>query len=278
MGRRRRRWKGAGGVVSLACAIALVAPAAAEETRSARQILDEVKHLNDTTRAWTDLTRRMHIVIHDRRGGERNRDLLMRTRRGEDGDDKTLVVFEEPPEIRGTSLLQFDHQDRDAEQWLYLPELGRVRTISAQSKDESFMGTDFSYRDLELLTDVTEWTEEEARSALKGGADVDGKAVHLIELVPIAKDVGYSRLVIALAKDDLTLRRMEFYGEDAKPEKVLELGRIETIDAIPTARSLVMRQEGEGTHTVVDVSEVRYNQQLADKLFTKRALERGLDE
>jgi outer membrane lipoprotein-sorting protein len=250
----------------------------AEDVRTARQLLDEVKQLNATTRAWTDLTRRMKIVIHDRRGGERNRDLLMRTRRGEGGEDKTLVVFQEPPEIRGTSLLQFDHQDRDAEQWLYLPELGRVRTISAQSKDESFMGTDFSYRDLELLTDVTEWTEEEARSSSKGEASVDGQAVYLIELVPVVKDVGYSRIVVSLAKEDLTLRRMEFYGEGAEPAKVLELGRIEKVDGIPTARSLVMRQTSEGTHTVVDVSEVRYNQDLADKLFTKRALERGLDE
>lgn len=277
MGRRRRRKRG-GAVAVLALAACLGGVVRAEEARSARQILDAVKHLNDTTRAWTDLTRRMHIVIHDRRGGERNRDLLIRTRRGAEGEDKTLVVFQEPPEIRGTSLLQFDHQDRDAEQWLYLPELGRVRTISAQSKDESFMGTDFSYRDLELLTDVTEWTEEEARSSSKGDGEIDGQAVHLIELVPIVKDVGYSRIVVALAKEELTLRRMEFYGEGAKPEKVLELGRIEKIDEIPTARSLVMRQEGEGTHTVVDVSEVHYNQDLADKLFTKRALERGLEE
>jgi outer membrane lipoprotein-sorting protein len=285
--RPRRRRSEASTVRFIGCALLLVGavapaspaePQAEQPPRSARQLLDEVKHLNDTTRAWKDLTRRMQIVIHDRRGGKRNRDLLMRTRRGKEGEDKTLVVFQEPAEIRGTSLLQFDHQDRDAEQWLYLPELGRVRTISAQSKDESFMGTDFSYRDLELLTDVTEWTEEEARSSLKGVEEVGGTATDVIELVPLAKDVGYSRIVVALAKDDLTLRRMQFYGEGSEPEKVLELGEIQTIDGIPTARSLVMRQPSESTHTVVQVSDVKYNQELDDKLFTKRALERGLDE
>lgn len=250
----------------------------AKESHTARQLLDEVKQLNDTTRAWSDLTRRMKIVIYDRRGGERNRDLVMRTRRGDDGDDKTLVVFQEPAEIRGTALLQFDHQDRDAEQWLYLPELGRVRAISASSKDESFMGTDFSYRDLELLTDVTEWTEEEARSKLDGAEEIDGVATDVIEIVPVAKDVGYSRIVVALARTDQTIRRMRFYGDGADPEKVLELEKIETIDGIPTARSLVMRQPSEGTHTTVDVSDVKYNQKLDEKYFTKRALERGFDE
>jgi hypothetical protein len=262
----------------VAAATVLAGEPGANAPRSARQLLDEVKQLNDTTRAWSDLTRRMKIVIHDRRGGERNRDLVMRTRRGDDGEDKTLVVFQEPAEIRGTSLLQFDHQDRDAEQWLYLPELGRVRAISASSKDESFMGTDFSYRDLELLTDVTEWTEEEARSRLEGAEEVDGVATDVIELVPVAKDVGYSRIVVALAKSDQTIRRMRFYGDGAEPEKVLELGKIEAIDGIPTARSLVMRQPSEGTHTTVDVSDVKYNQNLDDKFFTKRALERGFEE
>jgi hypothetical protein len=266
-------------VARLAVATAVLAgEPEAEDPRSARQLLDEVKHLNDTTRAWTDLTRRMKIVIHDRRGGERNRDLVMRTRRGDDGEDKTLVVFQEPAEIRGTALLQFDHQDRDAEQWLYLPELGRVRAISSSSKDESFMGTDFSYRDLELLTDVTEWTEAEARSRLDGAEAVDGVATDVIELVPVAKDVGYSRIVIALAKNDQTIRRMRFYGDGPEPEKVLELGKIEAVDGIPTARSLLMRQPSEGTHTTVDVSDVKYNQKLDDKFFTKRALERGFDE
>jgi hypothetical protein len=269
--------------VACSALMAMAAPVAAEEpaakdSRSARQLLDEVKHLNDTTRAWTDLSRRMKIVIHDRRGGERNRLLLMRTRRGDDGDDKTLVVFEEPAEIRGTALLQFDHQDRDAEQWLYLPELARVRAISASSKGESFMGTDFSYRDLELLTDVTEWTEEEARSRLEGAEEVDGVATDVIELVPVKKDVGYSRIVVALAKSDQTIRRMRFYGDGPEPEKILELGKIEAIHGIPTAHSLVMRQPAEGTFTTVDVSDVQYNQKLDDKFFTKRALERGFEE
>jgi hypothetical protein len=265
--------------VAGAIVLVLSSSCLAEVTPSGRELLDRVKHLDDTSRAWVDLTRRMHITIRDRRGGERNRDLLMRTRRGEGGEDKTLIVFESPAEIRGTSLLQFSHRDRDAEQWLFLPELGRVRTISAQSKDESFMGTDFSYRDLELLTDVTEWTEQEARSNLDGSESIDGKEVWRVTLVPLVKEVGYERIVLALSKDELVLRRMTLYEEgQVEPVKVLSLDRIETVAGIPTARVLLMRQPGEGTQTVVEIADVRYNQALPDKLFTKRALERVLEE
>jgi hypothetical protein len=127
------------------------------------------------------------------------------------------------------------------------------------------------------LTDVTEWTEEEARSRLQGEELVEGQTRHLIELVPAGKEIGYARIVIALAKDDLVMRRMELFAEAAEPVKVLSLDRIEAVDGIPTARSLVMRQPPEGTHTTVDISEVRYDQDLPDKLFTKRALERALE-
>jgi len=248
------------------------------EDAAARQVLDRVKQLNDTTRDWKDLTRRMQIVVKDPRSPERTRDLVMRTRRGDDREDKTVVVFNGPPAVRGTAFLQFDHRDRDAEQWLYLPELRRVRKITSSSKNDSFMGTDFSYRDLELLTDVVEWTEEEASSRVVGTEKIDGQEVTLIERVPVVKDVGYERIVVAFTKDDVVMRRMEFYGEAEAPMKILDLDRIEVIDQIPTARGLRMRQPAEESETTVDVSEVRYNQDLPDRLFTERALQRGLDD
>src|SRR5262249_34681938 len=150
--------------------IAAAAPVPGQEPsprQSARVLLNEAKHLNDTTRAWNDRSQTLKIKITDSRGNERYREMLMRTSRSEPGDEKTLSVFLAPPEVRGTSFLQFTHPDRDAQQWFYLPAAQRVRQITAQAKSESFMGTDFSYRDLELLTDILEWTEEEVSSSLK---------------------------------------------------------------------------------------------------------------
>lgn len=254
--------------------------AAVSETRDARTLLDEVQRLDDGERHWRDRTRRMRITIHDRRGGERLRDLSMRTLRDEDPggrDEKILAVFASPPEIRGTSFLQFQHRDRDADQWLYLPELRRVRKITSSVKHESFMGTDFSYRDMELLTDVLEWSSSEAKARLVGSSTIEGRPAHRIELTPVIRDVGYERIVVVLTSDDLVLRAMEFYREGDEPVKKLELGRVSDVGRIPTAHEMVMRQPAEGTHTVVAISDVRYDQGLPEELFTKRSLERGVD-
>lgn len=270
-----RRWLAVAAVAVLA---AIAGPPRSLAEESARAMLDQAKNLNDTTRNWKDREQKLNLDIQDGRGSSRKRDLVMKTLRGQGGEDRTITVFLSPSEVRGTSFLQFAHKDRDAEQWLYLPELKRVRQITSRAKDQSFVGTDFSFRDLELLTDVLEWNESEARSKLLGNETIDGTEVALIELVPVQKDVGYKRIVLALAKGDLVIRRMEFYGEDAAPKKVLHLDRVEKVGVVPTPHRLEMIQPGPGTRTVVDVSDVRYDQGLSEELFTQRALERAAED
>lgn len=255
--------------------ILLTAQAGHSDDVTAQAVLDRVHRLDDTERKWRDRTRHMKITIHDRRGGERLRDLTMQTLRQEERDEKVLAVFESPPEISGTSFLQFQHRDRDADQWLYLPELRRVRRITSSVKHESFMGTDFSYRDMELLTDVLEWTATEARARIVGETQVDGRPAHRIEFVPSIRDVGYTRIIVTLSAEDLVLRAMEMYAEGDAPTKRLELAQVKLIGSIPTAHQMTMHQPEEGTHTVVEISDVAYDQNLPAGLFTKRSLERS---
>jgi len=261
--------------VAAAPTAAAPAPVATKAPSEARQLLDEGRRLDDTTRAWNDRTQRLKLRIVDGRNIERRRELIMRTLKGPDGEDKTTTVFITPPEVRGTSFLQFAHQDRDAEQWLFLPALGRIRQIAAQSKNESFMGTDFSYRDLELLTDVFEWTEEEAPARLVGTEQIDGVEAAVIELTPRKKDVGYQKVRLTMTKPDLVIRRMEFFGSSETPKKLLRLDDVRNLGAIPTAFRLEMVQPQAGSKTEVDVVDVRYDQKLSEDLFTTRALERG---
>jgi hypothetical protein len=201
----------------------------------------------------------------------------MKNRRSADGEDKTLLVFLDPPELRSTAFLQFSHRDREAEQWLYLPAYKRVRQITSRSKRESYGGTDFSFADLEILSDVIEWTEDDARSNLRGSESVGGQEAYLIELTPGKRDVGYSKIVVALAKSDLVPRRLEFYGTEAQPHKVLTIEGVRNVGAIPTPVLLVMKQPAAGSQTILDVVEVRYDQNLQDDAFSQRSLERGAE-
>src|SRR5262245_36999228 len=173
--------------------LVLGGPVRAEET--GRQILDRRKLLDDTTRHWTDRHQRLKMKIVDRRGGERVRDLELYDRRDPGDEQKTILFFLTPPEVKGTAFLAFNHKGRPADQWLYLPELKRVRQITASSRKESFVGTDFSYHDLDLIQEMPSWTEADARSSLHDEETIDGTPTYAIELVPQREDIAYKKVL-----------------------------------------------------------------------------------
>jgi hypothetical protein len=254
----------------LALMTGLAASPALGET--ARQILDRRRALDDGPRRWENRHERMRLRIVDRRGSERTREIDLYERREKSREKKAILFFLAPAEVKGTGFLAFTSPTRPAEQWLYLPELKRVRQITARARNESFVGTDLSYHDLDLLAEMTDWTEEDARSSLRGEESVEASPCHVIELVPQRDDIGYRRLVLWLARDDLVPRRLEFYGEESEPAKRIEQRDVRAIGAIPVAHAVKVMTPAKGSHTAIEVSEVAFDQRLEDDLFSQRYL------
>src|SRR5207244_4181795 len=252
--------------------VSLAGAAGAAET--ARQILDRRKALDDTTRHWDDRHQKMKLTIVGR-SGDRVREIELFDRREPGDEQKTLLFFLAPAEVKGTGFLAFTHKGRAADQWLYLPELQRVRQITARTRNESFMGTDLSYHDLDLIQEMTAWTEADARSSLRGEETVDGTPTYAIEETPQREDIGYKRVVVWLGHDDLVPRRLELYEDAAEPKKRIAQSDVRSVGAIPVPHHVEVPTPAAGSHTVVEISDVQFNQKLDPDLFTQRYLERG---
>lgn len=270
----RRRTQLLGRLVGVA--LAILAPPIAARGESARELLDRARSVNDA-REPEDVTERMRMTIVDSRGGERVRELEVRTKSYGHRKKKGVTFFVAPPDVRGVGFLVWTHPDADDDQWLYLPELKRVRRITGATRRQSFQGSDFTYEDLELFDRIRDWTEAEATSRLVAEREIeDGVPCAVIELVPHDKDIEYGRFVLWLDRDDWTTRKLELYdAADGALRKTVTLGGYETLDGIPTAKRVVMANPRKGTRTVMELSDVRYNRGLADELFTEQALERG---
>jgi outer membrane lipoprotein-sorting protein len=268
-----RRVKRLRAVVVVALLAALVPLAHAEET--ARQILDRRKALDEGAQHWNDRQQHMSLRIVDKRGGERMRELEVYERRYPNDETKSIVFFLAPAEVKGTGFLAFNHKGRAADQWLYLPALKRVRQITARARSESFMGTDLSYRDLDLLQDMTRWTEEDARSSLRGSETVDDADSWVIEETPVRDDIGYQKIVLWLSKDDLFPRRIDLFEDGAEPKKRIDQREVKVVDGIPTAHRTEVQSPEAGSRTEIDISDVRFNKGLDDSVFSERYLQRG---
>jgi hypothetical protein len=59
-----------------------------------------------------------------------------------------FVQFISPADISGSNILIHEHRKGNDDIWIYLPSVKKVRRLLANSKKESFMGTDFSYTDI----------------------------------------------------------------------------------------------------------------------------------
>src|SRR5262249_47223846 len=159
----RKTWVGL-----VALVVAVSSGTAAAHAATAREILDQRKALDDTRRKWTDRQEVLTMTIRDSRGVERQRDLTVYERRLPGDERQTIVFFRSPAEVKGVGLLAYTHKGKAAEQWLYLPELQRVRQITSRARNESFVGSDLSYQDLDIIQEMSAWSEDDARSSLRG--------------------------------------------------------------------------------------------------------------
>lgn len=253
--------------------VMVAAPAFAAET--ARQILDRRQALDDGERHWDDRKQKLTFRIVDKRGGVRTRELELSEKRYPQDERKSIVFFASPPEVKGTAFLAFTHKGKSADQWLYLPELQRVRQITSNTRKQPFVGTDLTYHDLDILTEMTSWTEDDAASSLRPEEPVDGVACHVIELATKRGDIDYKKVVLWLGRDDLVPRRLEFFEDGAEPVKRITQRDIRKVGAIPVAYETKVETPAVGSSTDIVVAETKFNQQLADDAFTQRALEQG---
>lgn len=260
-------------LVWMLCAVLAPALAPAE---SAREMLDQAKAVNDA-REPKDTSQRTKMILIDSRGGERVRDLEVYGKNYGHRTRKGITFFLSPPEVKGVGFLSWSYPDKDDDQWLYLPELKRVRQISGATRKQSFQGSDFTYDDLELFDDIRDWTEKDAASKLiREGEIVDGVPCAVIELVPQQKEYEYARFVLWLDRKDSTFRKIELYDKkDGALAKTLTLAGFETIGRVPTPRRIAMTNAKKGTKTILEVSDVRYDRGLSGDVFTERTLERG---
>jgi hypothetical protein len=121
-----------------------------------------------------------------------------------DAQDYSLIQFLEPPDVRGTGLLTWQNPKGDDRQWLYLPELRRVKTIASKNKSGAFMGSEFAYED------ITGNTLDKFTYRKVGEEKLDGEDCHVVEKVPAYPNSGYTRIKMWIAKGDDLLRRQEF--------------------------------------------------------------------
>jgi outer membrane lipoprotein-sorting protein len=182
-------------------------------------------------------------------------------------DTRSLMRFIEPADVKGTGFLVWEHEDREDDQWLYMPAQKKVRRISGGEKEDSFMGTDFSYED------IGSHSIDDYSYTLLHEEEYDGVPCYVVRSVPkegVKKS--YSRTVSWVRKDNLVAVKIDFFDTKGELLKQLLVTSLEEIDGIWTERVMEMDNVQKKHKTILSFDQIQYNTGLADDLFTERNL------
>lgn len=183
---------------------------------------------------------------------------------------KSLIRFTKPADVKGTGFLSWDYREAGKydDQWLYLPELGKVKRVQVGQKSGRFMGTDFTYEDL------AERSIEEDRFSLLGREVVLGSDCHRIEALPKEEKPSYSKRIIWVDAERWVVRKMEFYDLKGRLLKILAVPEIRKDGPYWTIVKMIMENVRKPHRTTLETIQIEYDTGMSEDRLLVKSLKR----
>ena len=259
--------------LALVATLAVPAAARAEAAPSAREIMDKVT----ATRKLDGSEAVVQMTTVDEKGQSRQREITMATKLYDGGKtEKRIYRFTSPADVQGTSILVYDYEAKADDVWIYLPALRKTRRIVSSQRAQSFMGSEFSYGDLNI-PQLDEFNYTIAKEEPFGG-----EACWVIDAVPKTKEIadaeGYSKKTYWISKAKLAAVRGLLYDKDGKLQKEFVAKDIKLLDPKNKryrAMHMEMINKQNGRRSVFESKKVTFAPNTKDEYFTTAYLERS---
>ncbi len=229
---------------------------AAGKQPSGQEILEK---MDQQINGFEDQIMEVRMTVRDTDRSEKNYDFTI----WQKGRVKRLVRFTSG-EFKNMATLA---EDRNRV-FVYLPGFKKVRRVAAHNMKQTFAGSDFSTSDMASVN----WSDQY-------DAAIERQDDHIwtLRCTPRnPKEAVYGWVRIMVRKQDYAQTRVEYFGHDNQPIKILEASRPKKYEGGMVRNSLVRMQDAKTGHsTDLEVKSLRINQNLKDSLFSKRNLKWG---
>jgi len=233
--------------------LAVASPSSAQDAR------DIVKASIDNWRG-TSSYGEMTMTIH-RPSWERT----MSMRGWTSGSKKSLVRITAPKKDAGNGTLMVDNN-----MWSYAPKVNRVIKVPSSMMGQSWMGSDFSNKDVSRADDIIDQYDH----ALLATDEIDGHTVWTIQSIPHEEAAVVWGKEVLQIRDDYVLLEQEFWDQDGilvKTLKTLEIAEM-------SGRKIAVRQrmakvETDDGWTEMSVQSIEFDIEISDNTFTRSNLQ-----
>ncbi len=240
-------------IVTLVLSVILFLPpqTALAETSTAKQL---VKRAMDHWRGLSSYSE-MTLTIH-RANWQRS----MTIQAWSEGDKRTLVRVTTPKKDMGNGSLL-----KDGAMWTYSPKINRIIKIPSSMMSQSWMGSDFSNKDISKSTDLL----EQYHHKLIDVSEAEGHKVYTIEAIPLEDAATVWGKEILKIRDDNLLLEEQYWDQDGQMVKVLQAREIAQMGGRSVARILHMgKLRNPQEWTEMEVSSIVFDLDLPAGVFT----------
>jgi len=238
--------------LTFACIVSAGLPAGAQEAA------DIVRATIDNWRGKSSYGE-MTMTIH-RPSWERT----MSMRAWTQGSKKSLVRITAPKKDAGNGTLMVDNN-----MWSYAPKVNRVIKVPSSMMGQSWMGSDFSNKDVSRADDIVDQYDHTLVSTDKH----EGHKVYVIESIPHEEAAIVWGKEISHVRDDYVELEHHFLDQDMQTVKILKTLDIKEMGGRLFAvhqRMTLLEKENEWTE--ISVQKLDFDREIPDYLFTQSNL------
>jgi len=176
------------------------------------------------------------------------------------GEKLSLVRVTAPRKDRGNGTLI-----NDKNMWTFSPKINRVIKVPSSMMNQSWMGSDFSNKDISRTDDILDQYDH----TLLSESELDGMPVYEIESVPHEDSaVVWGKEVLRIRQDNVMVDQ-RFFDQDGELVKTLRtLEFAEMGGRTVAALQRMEKQESPEEWTEIRVDSVAFDVTLGDNVFT----------
>jgi outer membrane lipoprotein-sorting protein len=236
----------------LLCALLLSGIAAADTPPDARDIIHAaIDHYRGLT-SYSEMTMTIHRPDWER---------TMSMNGWSSGGKQTLVRVTAPPRDAGNATLVLD----DNKVWSFTPKINRVIRIPSSMMSQSWMGSDFSNKDISRTDEIVDSYDH----TLARTYEHDGHTVYVIESIPHEEAAVVWGKEISHVRDDYVELEHHFLDQDLQTVKTLTTLDIREMGGRMFAvhqRMYMLEKDDEWTE--IRVQTLDFDREIPDYLFT----------
>jgi hypothetical protein len=230
--------------------------------------LEVAQKSEEVMSGFEDSVSLMRMELINANAQKKVRTMKMKVLEGKD-EDKSLMEFLTPADVKGTKFLNYEHITKDDDQWLYLPALRRVKRIASKNKSGAFMGSEFAYEDLSGFNAKKYIYNSDAQEVV-----VDSKEMYKVTSKPLSKYSGYTKLISWCDKDIFLIRKIQYYDRKGELLKVATFSEYKKFGNVYRIGKIVMKNVQNDKTTILTWEDEKIKNHLREKDFNKRYLKR----